>query len=99
MTEEIKNWGRYKKFLLRSSLPLEANVSKICQKEGMMDLGEFFYKRGEVICSVDILARDVHRKKANDLEFGAFIDFLIECKYREPHKNGFFLALSLEKNI
>jgi len=100
LTEEIKKWGGYKKFLLRSGVPLEANVSKICQKEGMMDLGEFFYKREEDIFSVDLLARDVHRKKANDLEFGTFIDFLIECKYREPHKKWIFSSFEFgEKHL
>lgn len=55
-------------------------------------LCEFFYKREEDIFSVDLLARDVHRKKSDDLEFGIFIDFLIECKYREPHKKWIFTS-------
>ena len=83
--EELQD---FKKYLLKSGIPLEASVSKKIQKLGLVDRGEYFYERNDEIRSVDILALEtvgvldysVLTGKAREW---IHLDFLIECKYHE----------------
>jgi hypothetical protein len=95
---EKKHFGKFKNFLLRSGLPLEAYVVDKIQNYGLLDQGEYFYERNDKIFSIDI----------NGVTYANFetyyrnnligLDFLIECKYREENRKWIFITFKEPKD-
>ena len=80
-----KEYGKWKDFLLKSSLPLEQVVAEKLSSCGFHIAGEFAYLRNNeqnnfVEFSIDLRALSASKLR-DDIEIWSALDLLIECKY------------------
>jgi len=80
-----------KRYILLSGIPLEFSVSKKFQEMGFLDLGEYHYERDGKSFSIDILAREALHNSDDKKIPSLYIDFLVECKYKEKNHKWFFI--------
>jgi hypothetical protein len=52
--KQQSEYSKFKQFLLRSGIPLEASIAQKVQKQGFIDQGEYPYERNGKIFSIDI---------------------------------------------
>jgi len=92
------NFSKIKNLFLSSGIPLEASVSKKLQEIGYDDLGEPFSIREDNISSADIFCQKrkwIELSRGNEkIEIEVFLNFIIECKYRERNKKWFFMPFT-----
>lgn len=86
---------KWKKHLLKSSIPLEFIVSKELGKLGFGILGEYTYYRVDRDGKINEFSVDInaHHLVENSDDFWATINLLVECKYSDPNTHWVFTPL------
>lgn len=82
------NNGKLKDAILKSGIPLEVSVSQKLSKYDLIDWGELTYQREGKLFSTDIkISKTINIKKNR----GLHVTFIIECKYKDPSHNWYFM--------
>ncbi len=92
-----EKFGKIREVLLKSGVPLELSISKKLQEMDYLDLGEYYYKRGDKTFSADLYFRNALHRNINDKKVSIFLDLIIESKYRRQSKKWFFTPFEFGK--
>ena len=89
-----KEYGKWKDFFLKSSLPLEQLVAEKVSNCGLHIGGEFAYLRSNeqnnfAEFSIDLSASTLNQLREN-ISIWSTLDLLIECKYSSPNVEWIF---------
>lgn len=99
------NYSSFKQAVLKSGIPLEKTVAQALHSLDIWELGEYFYERDGKLFSIDSksvahfsLDLDIERESDNIVDCYFSMNFLIECKYKEPNHRWVFASYQHPKD-
>lgn len=100
------DYEKFKTAVLRSGIPLEKTISQALYPLDICDIGEYFYERDNKLFSIDSISTTHFQLRfhtetdPDDVKFFQFnINFLIECKYKEPNHRWVFASYQHPKDL